>query len=332
LFKEDGFDPFDPDIQKWLEQLRRHGRDPHSSMPKWHQQTYGCGFIVSSDGYILTNNHIVDGAKKILAQLADGRKLRAEVVGTDPATDLAVLKIDAEKLPFLEFGDSDALMVGDWVLSIGNPLRIGQTFNAGLVTGKGRSGLGLADYENFIQTNIPLSPGDGGGPLLDLDGKVVAVNTATVQRELGPAIGLAIPSNTAKATYGQLAETGTVQRAFLGIAMRDISANMAETLDLEESVGVIVTEVLENSAAQEAGIKVQDILIEFNGEKVRSADKLRHQVAALKPGTEVHVVILRDGERRSLTVVLGKRPSPKRTASATKTPPGGAYSVRKTED
>jgi serine protease Do len=281
---------------------------PRLRIPTPHQQSQGLGFIVSEDGHILTNHHIVDGARKIKAKLADGRDLTARIIGLDPETDVAVIKIDADDLPVLELGDSNALKVGDWVVGIGNPLGLGRTFTAGLVTAKGRSGLGLATFEDFVQTSINLHLGDGGGPLLDLDGNVVGINTAIVGIGRGSGISLAIPVNIAKVVYKQLTESGTIERGFLGVLPQDIDVKMAEALGLETAEGVIISKVVKNSAADKAGIKNNDIIVEFNGKPLESARQLLHRVAALKPGKEVNVVVLRDGKREVLAVTLDQRP------------------------
>jgi serine protease Do len=271
------------------------------------QMSMGLGLIVSDDGYILTCNYVVHGVRKVNAELADGRQFEAKVVGTDPATDLAVVKIDANDLPVLKLGDSDALSVGDWVVGISDARGLGRAFTVGLVTGKGRS-LGMASLEDLIQTSINLRVGDGGGPLLDLDGKVVGINFATFDSEHGGGISFAIPINMAREIYEQLIKTGTVERGFLGIGMQNLTAELAKTLGIETTKGVLITNVLKDSAAEKAGIRNYDVLVEFNGKPVKSASQLTIDVASLKPGTQVEVVVLRDGQRRNLTVTLGKRP------------------------
>ena len=283
--------------------VRRRGR------PVSRGRSWGLGFIVSADGYILTNHHVVDRATKLRAELADGREFGVTIIGADPATDVAVVKIDAQGLPALELGDSEALQVGDWVVGIGNAMGLGRTLSAGLVTAKGRSMLGIVAIEDFIQTDLNMHLGDGGGPLLDLEGKVVGINTAVLGRERGSGISLAIPVKMVRFAYEQIVETGAVERGFLGVGMRDITAQIAESLGLETAGGVFVSHVVVDSAALEAGIKRNDIIERFDGVPVESGQKLLHLVAALKPGAEVEVVLLRSGERQTLTVTLGKRPS-----------------------
>ena len=269
------------------------------------QRTQGLGFIVSDDGHILTWN-VVDNAQKVEAMLADGRKFEAEIVGTDPDTNIAVLKIDADELPVLKLGDSETLEAGDWVVGISNAMGLGRTFAAGLVTAKNRSGLGLMALENLVQTNINLQIGDAGGPLLDLDGNVVGINFAIMGERSG-GISFAIPAGMAKDIYEQLIKTGTVERGFLGIALKDVDDKIAEALDLEKIEGVVITNIIKDSAAEMAGLKRYDVLVEFNGKPIESAGRLIIRVAALKPGTQVELVVLRDGQRQNLTVTLGKR-------------------------
>ena len=272
------------------------------------QLSRGLGCIVSADGRIVTNYHVVSDANSIEVQLADGRSSRAKVVGTDPATDIAVVKIEAENLPVLEPGDSDGIKLGDWVIAIGNPMGIGWSFNVGLITGKNRSGLGMADYEDFIQTNAAPSLGDGGGPMLDLQGRVVGINTAVIGAERGGGVGLAIPINMARTVYEQLIKTGVVERGFLGIQLQDPIAERAAARGLADTGGAVVVSVLEDSPAQEAGLRSGDVLVELEGDRITSSNQLRHAVAAWKPGAQVEVAVIRDGERKRLTITLGERP------------------------
>ncbi|MHC4325302.1 MAG: S1C family serine protease, partial [Planctomycetota bacterium] len=246
---------------------RPDSANPRPGLPRIQKlgpKAQGLGFIVSNDGHILTCNHIVKDAQTINAKLKDGREFEAEIVGADPDTDIAVVKIDAKDLPVLKLGDSDALEVGDWVVGISNTMGLGRAFTRGLVTAKGRI-LGMATLEDHVQTSINLQTGDGGGPLLDLDGNVVGINFATMG-ERGRGISFAIPSGMAKEIYEQLIKTGNVERGFLGIALKDVSAEMAEALDLETIDGVVITNVIEDSAAEKAGLKRYDVLVEFNGE------------------------------------------------------------------
>ena len=305
-------DPFKDDIFARLEHQQGASRP---AIVRTRQRSRGTGFIVSDSGHILTNDHIVTEARKIGVELADGRHFEAEVVGSDPETGVAVIQIDADGLATLSLGDSDALEVGDWVVGIGNGLGLGPTFAPGLVTAKGRSDLGLATYEDFIQTTLNLSLGDGGGPLLDLDAKVVGINTAVIRAERASGISLAIAINMARAVYEQIAEEGAVQRGFLGVLPQDINAEMAEALGLEDSEGVMISDVTAGSPAEKAGIRNNDVILELRGAPLKSARQLLHSIAALRPGKQVEVVVFRDGERKKLTVTLGKRPTMADSAS-----------------
>ncbi len=269
----------------------------------------GSGFIISADGFVLTNNHMVEEAEKVEVELTDGRKFTAKIIGTDPDTDVAVIKIDAKNLPYLELADSDTLEVGEWVLAIGNPLGLSHTVTAGIVSAKGRSGFNLAPLENFIQTDAAINFGNSGGPLINLDGKVVGINTAIAGSTGNIGIGFAIPINMARHVYEQLIESGTVERGFLGVLPQDLEPEMAKAFGLKNGKGVLIPEVTKDSAADKAGVKHNDIVLELNGEPVESADAFRNRIAMLKPGAKVKLVVWRDGRRKTITVPLGKRPS-----------------------
>ncbi|MFZ0033382.1 MAG: DegQ family serine endoprotease [Sedimentisphaerales bacterium] len=273
---------------------------------KFQQLAQGSGFIVSSDGYILTNNHLVGEANDVQVKLADGRELKAKVIGSDPESEVAVIKIDADKLPTLEMADSDALEVGEWVLAIGNPFGLSHTVTAGIVSAKGRSGLQLAEYENYIQTDAAINPGNSGGPLINLDGKVVGINTAILGPGGNIGIGFAIPINMAKYIYAQMAEGRKVVYGALGIVISDLNPDLAESLGIKDTKGVVVTEVLEGSAAEKAGMKRYDVVVEFNGEKIEEVSVFRSRVAMLKPGTGVKITVIRNGERKTLEAEIGE--------------------------
>ena len=298
-------DPFEEDF---FDFFRR--RSPRQRSPRPETETAkGTGFIISPDGYILTNNHMVGGAEKVEIELSDGREFKAKIIGTDEATDIAVVKIDADDLPYLELADSDELEVGEWVLAIGNPLGLTHTVTAGIVSAKGRGQLGLARFENFIQTDAAINFGNSGGPLLNLDGKVVGMNTAIVGATGSIGLGFAIPINMAKHAYEQLLEGGKIERGFLGIGLKELNPALAASLGLErDTKGVAIPNVVEDSAAEKAGLKPYDVIVELNGESVEKENDLLNRVAILKPGTEVEVVVLRDGKRKTFKVTLGKRP------------------------
>jgi serine protease Do len=299
--------PFEDDF---FDFFRRRSPRQRSPQRREIETAKGTGFIISPDGYILTNNHMVGGAKKVEIELSDGREFKAEIIGTDEPTDIAVVKIDAKNLPHLELADSDEIEVGEWVLAIGNPLGLTHTVTAGIVSAKGRGELGLAKFENFIQTDAAINFGNSGGPLLNLDGKVVGMNTAIVGATGSIGLGFAIPINMAKHVYEQLLEDGKIERGFLGIGLEELNPALAASLGLERNTkGVAIPSVVEDSAADKAGLKPYDVIVELNGEPVEKENDLLNRVAILKPGTTVEVVVLRDGKRKTFNVKLGKRPS-----------------------
>ncbi len=291
--------------------MRRFFGQPHQQFPqnapKRRSTGQGSGFIISEDGYIMTNNHVVGGADKVTVQLLDGREYDAKVIGTDPPTDVALIKINADgKLPYLKMGDSDQLEVGDWVLAFGNPFGLSHTLTAGIVSAKGRSGIGLNDYENFIQTDAAINPGNSGGPLVNLDGEVVGMNTAIFSRSGGyMGIGFAIPINMAKSIRTQLIENGTVQRGRIGVYIQDLDRALAESFGIDQNGGILVAQVMEDSPAQKAGLKQGDVILELNGDKVDKVAKFRNQVALTAPGTKIKLLVLRDGDKKTIKVEVG---------------------------
>ncbi len=298
--------PFEEELFKYFFGPRSGPRNRET--PESRQVAQGSGFIISSDGYILTNNHMVGGAETVTVQLADGRKVTADIVGADPETDVAVVKIDRENLPYIELANSDTLEVGEWVIAIGNPFGLSHTVTAGIVSAKGRSRIGVADYEDFIQTDAAINFGNSGGPLLNLDGKAVGINTAIIGPGGNVGIGLAIPSNMAKDIYTQLKESGEVVRGFLGVSLTDLEPGMGEYFKLDDDNGVVIVTVVEDSAAEKAGIQPDDVVVEFEGEPVMSMNDFRNRVAMHKPGSEVEIVVMREGKRRTLTAVLESLP------------------------
>jgi serine protease Do len=234
------------------------------------------------------------------------------VIGADPESDVALVKIDAKDLPYLKLADSDKLEVGEWVVAIGSPFGLSHTVTAGIVSAKGRSGVGITTYEDFIQTDAAINPGNSGGPLLDLDGEVVGINTAIITRSGGNmGIGLAIPVNMAKTIYKQLIAEGKVVRGYVGVSLQDLTPELAETFGIEDTVtkGAIVTKVVEDSPADKAGLKFEDVIIELQGKPVEDSKDLMNRVAVLPPGTKVELVILREGKKETVTVELGERPN-----------------------
>ncbi len=301
-------DPFNDDI---FERFFRF-RSPRENSPlRKYRETrpvQGTGFIISPDGYILTSNHLVEDAEKVEVELADDRKFTAEIKGTDPETDVALIKIDANNLTYLKLADSDKLEIGEWVLAIGNPFGLSRTVTEGIVSAKGRSGLGLTTYEDFIQTTAAINFGNSGGPLINLDGEVVGINSAIVGSTGNIGIGFAVPINMAKAILPQLKKGEEIERGFLGVDIQDLTPELAEYFQLKNTKGVLIPDVHEDSAAEKAGLKPNDIIVEFNGKTVDTTQELQNCVAMLEPGTSVIIVVLRDGKKNTLTAELSKRP------------------------
>ena len=287
---------------------RRRAPRRNEQLPEPKEVAQGSGFIVTADGYILTNNHLVGEAQEIAVQLGDGRKFTAKLIGADPETDVAVVRIAAENLPYIEMANSDALEVGEWVIAIGNPFGLSHTVTAGIVSAKGRNRMGVADYEDFIQTDAAINFGNSGGPLLNLDGKAVGINTAIIGPGGNIGIGLAIPITMAKAVYEQLKDNGKVVRGYLGVELDNLETGMGEFFGTPNGKGAVILRVLEDSPAAKAGIKADDIIVELEGEPVVTASDLRNRIAMHKPGSKVNLVILREGERKTLTITLDKRP------------------------
>lgn len=301
-----GNSPFgDEFFRRFFGQPPQQG-SPHKT-PKRRTSGQGSGFIISADGYIMTNNHVVGDADKVTVQLLDGREFDAEIVGTDPPTDVALIKIDAEeKLPFLSLGDSDLLEVGDWVLAFGNPFGLSHTLTAGIVSAKGRSSIGLNDYENFIQTDAAINPGNSGGPLVNLDGEVIGMNTAIFSRSGGyMGIGFAIPINMAQRIRQQLVTHGSVTRGRLGVLIQDMNKDLAESFGIDQREGILVAQVQEDSPAEKGGLKQGDVILKLNGKKVEKVAIFRNEIAMTSPGTEVVLKVLRDGQKKKLKVKIG---------------------------
>ncbi|WP_175957862.1 Do family serine endopeptidase [Burkholderia sp. BCC0405] len=271
----------------------------------------GSGVIVSPEGYILTNQHVVDGADQIEVALADGRTATAKVIGSDPETDLAVLKINMTNLPTITLGRSDQSRVGDVVLAIGNPFGVGQTVTMGIISALGRNHLGINTFENFIQTDAPINPGNSGGALVDVNGNLLGINTAIYSRSGGSlGIGFAIPVSTARTVLESIITTGSVTRGWIGVEPQDVTPEIAESFGLSQKSGAIVAGVLQGGPADKAGIKPGDILVSVNGDEITDTTKLLNTVAQIKPGTPTKVHVVRKGKEFDVTVVIGKRPPP----------------------
>ena len=308
------FSPFydDPFFRKFFgDQFRQQGKPRERK-----SASLGSGVIVSPDGYILTSNHVVKNADKIKVLLPDKREFVGRIIGSDPKTDLSVIKIDADNLSTLSFGNSDALRVGELVLAIGSPYGLNQTVTMGIVSAVGRANVGIAEYEDFIQTDAAINPGNSGGALVNVKGELVGINTAIFSTSGGyQGIGFAIPSNMAKTVMESLIEKGKVIRGWLGVSIQAITPELARQFRLEKDYGTLVADVVEGSPAEKAGLMRGDVIIEFNGKKVDEPYILRNIVADTPPGTEAEMKVIRDGKVESLTVTITEIP-----AKAEKTP------------
>ena len=295
------------------------GDDGGRRQPRtFKERSLGSGVIVTKDGYILTNNHVVDGADEIkVARDKDKKQFTAKVVGRDPRTDIAVLKIDAKDLPSITFADSDRIEVGDVVLALGNPFGIGQTVTMGIVSATGRGGMGIEDYEDFIQTDAAINPGNSGGALVDAEGRLIGLNTAILSRSGGSqGVGFAIPANLARSVMDQLIEKGKVERGFLGVGIQDLTPELARQFNVPDNTsGALVTQLEERSAAAEAGLQTGDVITELNGTPVKDRRNLQLMVGRLAPGEKVAMKVLRDGKEKTFTVTLKEMPEQKLAAN-----------------
>lgn len=271
------------------------------------QRSLGSGFVVDPNGYILTNNHVVENATKIKVKLNDGRVMSAKVVGTDPQTDLAVLKVDAAGLPVLKLANSDQVQVGDWVMAFGSPFGLTQTVTAGIISAKGRV-IGAGPYDNFLQTDAAINPGNSGGPLVGLDGRVVGINTMIASENGGfQGVGFAIPASMADGVYGQIVKNGKVTRGWLGVTIQGMTPELARSFNISPDKGVLVAQVEPDSPASRAGLQSGDVILRYNGKDVHSAQDLSLAVAGTAVGSPAKVEALRDGKEMTLEVQVGKR-------------------------
>ncbi len=292
-----------------------NGRMPRRQMEVPRQQGIGSGVVVTKDGYILTNNHVVDGADEVKVALQDGREFTAKVIGRDPKSDVAVIKIDANNLPVVPMADSDKVEVGDVVLAIGNPFGIGQTVTTGIVSATGRGGAVGLDYEDFIQTDAAINPGKSGGALVDAEGRLIGINTAILSRSGGnQGIGFAIPTNLARDVMDSLIKDGRVTRGYLGVMIQDVTPALAKEFKLKDNTGALVGDVTPNSPAQKAGLESGDIILDFNGKAVKDSRHLKLEVARTKPGESVPVKVLRNGNAKSFAVKVKELPGTEQLA------------------
>ncbi|MBX7257377.1 MAG: DegQ family serine endoprotease [Candidatus Hydrogenedentes bacterium] len=266
----------------------------------------GSGFIISPDGYIVTNNHVTDDADRLKVTLADGRTFDAKLVGADPQTEIALIKVEAENLPTVKLGDSDSLRVGEWVLAIGSPFGLNHSVTSGIVSARERGNVGIVDYADFIQTDAAINPGNSGGPLLNMKGEVVGMNTAIVSRGGGSnGVGFAIPVNMVKSVVDQLRDHGSVTRGFLGVGIQELTPDLAQWFGIPDNRGVLISQVSPDSPAEKAGLQRDDVIVEMDGKSVAEAGTFRSHIATKKPGTSVELGILRKGERINKKVDLG---------------------------
>jgi len=289
-------------------------REKYDEQPdqEYRQQGLGSGVIVSKDGHILTNNHVVAQADSIYVRTFDGQRYSATIIGSDPKTDVAVIKIKATNLEPIRIGNSDNLQVGEMVLAIGSPMseNLAYTVTQGIVSAKGRSNVGLADYEDFIQTDAAINPGNSGGPLVNLDGELVGLNTAIASRSGGfQGIGFAVPANMAISVMNSLIANGKVVRGWLGVSIQEVNDQLAEAFNLSDTRGALVGEVVDGSPADKAGLEDGDIITDLNGRSVENPAQLRSQIAAMAPGTYVNLKALRGGQEKTFRIQLGEYPS-----------------------
>jgi serine protease Do len=313
--------PMDPFFQQFF------GDGPNGNIPRERRErSLGSGVIVSPEGYILTNNHVVDGATDIRVTLSDKRELKATIVGTDPKTDVAVLKVDGGSLPAVTIGDSSKVQVGDYALAIGDPFGVGQTVTMGIVSAKGRTNLGIEDYEDFIQTDAPINPGNSGGALVNDRGELIGINTAILSHGSGgnEGIGFAVPVNLARQVMDQILKNGKVTRAYLGIIPQDVTPTIAKAMGQSEPRGVLVGDVSPNSPAQRSGLQRGDIILEVNGKPVADANELRMSISMMQPDATVKLNVVRNADRRDLSVKLGELPAPEEHAQVEKNGTGSA--------
>jgi serine protease Do len=322
--------PMDPFFRQFFGQ-EGNGR---FNMPRdSREKALGSGVIVSPEGYILTNNHVIDGATDVRVTLSDKREFKARIVGADPKTDVAVVKIDAKNLTPITIGDSSKVQVGDVALAIGDPFGVGQTVTKGIISATGRGNLGIEDYEDFLQTDAPINPGNSGGALINDRGELVGINTAIISHGSGGSqgIGFAVPANLARQVMDQVLKNGHVTRAYLGIYPQDVTPRMAKAFGEKDSQGIVIGDVSPNSPAKQAGIERGDIILEVNGKPVTDSNQLRMSISMMQPGTELKLKTLRNGTERDATVKLAEMPKESAKADSTNDDPGGSKALEGVE-
>lgn len=283
---------------------------PDGKGRKWKEQSLGSGVVVSPDGYIVTNNHVIEQADEIKVILMDKKSFKARIVGADPKTDIAIIKIDAKGLPVIPWGDSDRLQVGEFVLAIGNPFGLSHTVTMGIISAVGRADVGITDYENFIQTDAAINPGNSGGPLVNIKGELIGINTAIFSKTGGyQGIGFTVPSNMVRVVMEQLIKQGRVTRGWLGMTIQELTPDIAQKFGLRQSEGALVSDVARGSSAHRAGIMRGDIILEFNGKKVRDVASLRNMVAQSRIGSQVEIKILRNDKEITVKATIMELPA-----------------------
>ena len=292
---------------------------PQGPMPPHepHGGGMGSGVIVSPDGHIITNNHVVDGANELTVTLPDKREFKGKIVGTDPKTDLAVIKIDASNLPYVRWGDSSKLQVGEYVLAVGNPFGLNSTVTLGIVSALGRGHMGITQYEDFIQTDAAINPGNSGGALINTAGELVGINTAIVSQTGGyQGVGFAVPANMAKPVFESLVKTGKVVRGYLGVAIQDLTQDLAKSFGIRQAKGALVSSVAEDSPAQRAGLKQGDVIVAYEGKPVEDPAALQREVTHTPVNTKATLKVIRDGREQEVTVIIGEQAETVKVASA----------------
>ncbi len=301
-----GPSPFSPFSDEFFQ--RFFGSPPNGQRKPTPQLSQGSGFFVSKDGYLMTNSHVVKGAEKITVIFSDGRELDASLIGADPRTDIAIIKVDGSDFPFLPLGNSDTINIAEWVIAIGSPFQLEASVTVGVVSAKGRQNLRINDFEDFIQTDAAINPGNSGGPLLNLQSEVIGINTAIFSRNGGyMGIGFAIPSNMASNIMKQIIETGTVTRGFLGVALQPVDKELADAFNLDKPEGALISKVEKDSPADKGGLKQGDIILEYNNTPIRSQSlgSFKNDISMIKPGSTIKFKINRKGKIMEIPIMIG---------------------------
>jgi serine protease Do len=283
--------------------------EPFNRPRERKEQSLGSGVLVSPDGYIITNNHVVEKADEIKVKLYDQQTYTGKIIGTDPKTDIAIIKISAKDLPAINWGNSDTLQVGEFVLAFGNPYSLGHTVTMGIISALGRANVGIADYEDFIQTDAAINPGNSGGPLVNIKGELIGINTAIFSRTGGyQGIGFAVPSNMARSVMTQLIKGGKVTRGWLGITIQNFTPELAREFGLKKITGALITDIFEKSPAEKAGLKRGDVILQLNGKKIKNVESLRNMVAQSKVASKIKLTVLRNKKTLNLTAIITEYP------------------------